>query len=217
MSLYDKDTDEYRFYLEKKKELNDAYKQAHEQYLQDLEENEHTHLKNLMNNIGNVVSATSSLGSALSDYYDEMANDERLSTEEQNKYTIKSLKMKKFQAVANVASGIVAAIAGAMELGFPMGPIMAAIESASVAVAGAAQIKSINRQIRELGGSSGDDSTANVGQLTDRVIYGDAQKADQTAELNAKYNQGATRVYVTQGDIQDANNENRVAVTQNKF
>lgn len=219
MSLYDEDTDEYRFYLEKKKELDEAYKQAHEQYLQDLEENEHTHLKNLMSNIGNVTSATSSLGSALSDYYDEMANDERLSTEEQKKYTIKSLRMKKFQAVANVASGIVAAIAGAMELGFPMGPIMAAIESASVAVAGAAQIKSINRQIRELGGSSGDDSTAtaNVGQLTDRVIMADAQNTDQTAQLNAQYNQGNMRVYVTQNDIENANNENRVAVTSNKF
>lgn len=210
--------EEYQAYQEAKKQLDADYEQAHEEYLASLEDAEHTHLKNMFSNINATASAVASLGSALSDYYDEMANDERLSTEEQQKYALKSLQMKKFQAVANIASGIVAAISTAMEMGFPMGPIIGAIEAASVAVAGAAQIKSINKQIRELGGSSGSDSIdANVSGITDRVVFGEAQAADQQAQLNADYSQGATRVFVTTEDINAKQGETKTAVTNNVF
>ena len=210
--------DEYQAYLEQKKQLDADYEQAHEEYLASLEDAEHTHLKNMFSNINATASAVASLGSALSDYYDEMANDERLSTEEQQKYALKSLQMKKFQAVANIASGIVAAISTAMEMGFPMGPIIGAIEAASVAVAGAAQIKSINKQIRELGGSSGSDEvTANVSGITDRVVFGEAQNADQQAQLNGQYSAGDQRVYVVESDINNAQRSTRTAVTNNSF
>lgn len=220
MSLYDEGTAEYEEYLNRKKALDEGYAQAHAQYLHDVEDNEHEHLKNLMSNIGSVASALGSMGSALSDYYDEMANDERLSVEEQQKYARKSLEMKKFQAIANIASGIVAAIASGMEAGLPMGPIIAAIEAAAVATAGAVQVKTINRQIRELGGSGGSDDVSNVSGLVDRVIMGNTQNTDQTAQLNAEYtgeSLGDKRVYVVAGDVTDKQEENRVAAVNNQF
>lgn len=203
----------------RKLDLQAKYNLAMEQYYNDLENLEHEHLAGIVSNINSVVNATGSLGSALSDYYSEMANDERLSEKEQREYTLKSLKMKKAMAYVSIAQGIVSAIAGAMELGFPMGPIVAALESASVAVAGAVQIKQINKQIRELNGSAGSD-TPDAAGMVDRIITANAQNTDQTAQLNAEYTGGAVgeqKVYVTQSDISDAQDLNRTAVTQNGF
>lgn len=218
MSLYDEGTAEYEEYLNRKKALDEGYAQAHAQYLHDVEDNEHAHLSNLMSNISSVALALGSMGSALSDYYDEMANGEKLSVEEQQKYARKSIEMKKFQAIANISSGIVAAIAGAMELGFPMGPIVAAVQSAAVAASGATQIAAINKQIRELGGSAGSDSTPNAAGMVDRVIMANAQNTDQREQLNAQYGlQGDMRVYVTQSDLDNGRKSRSVAVTQNGF
>lgn len=204
----------------RKLKLQADYNLEMEKYYNELEDLEHGHLKGIVDNMNSVLSATGSLGSALSDYYAEMANDERLSEKEQKKYTLKSLKMKKAMAFVSIAQGIVSAIAGAMDLGFPMGPIVAAIESASVAAAGAVQISQINKQIRELNGSSGGSDTPDAGGMVDRIISANAQNTDQTAQLNAQYNGGAMgeqRVYVTQSDITDAQDLNRTAVMQNGF
>lgn len=204
----------------RKLKLQADYNLEMEKYYNELEELEHGHLKGIVDNMNSVLSATGSLGSALSDYYSEMANDERLSEKEQKKYTLKSLKMKKAMAFVSIAQGIVSAIAGAMDLGFPMGPIVAAIESASVAAAGAVQISQINKQIRELNGSAGGSDTPDAAGMVDRIISANTQNTDQTAQLNAQYTGGAMgeqKVYVTQSDISDAQDLNRTAVTQNGF
>lgn len=203
---------------QRKLDLQAKYNLSIEQYYNDLENLEHEHLTGIMSNIGAVTSATSSLGDALSGYYEEMANDERLSEDQQKEYTLKSLRMKKAMAVVNIAQGIVAAIAGAMELGFPMGPIVAALESAAVAASGAAQIAAINRQMRELGGSAGSDSTPNAAGMVDRIVMANAQNTDQRDQLNAQYGQaGDQRVYVTQTDLDAGRKSRSVAVTQNGF
>lgn len=203
---------------QRKLDLQAKYNLSIEQYYNDLENLEHEHLTGIMSNIGAVTSATSSLGDALSGYYEEMANDERLSEDQQKEYTLKSLRMKKAMAVVNIAQGIVAAIAGAMELGFPMGPIVAALESAAVAASGATQIAAINRQMRELGGSAGSDSTPNAAGMVDRIVTANAQNTDQRDQLNAQYGQaGDQRVYVTQTDLDAGRKSRSVAVTQNGF
>ena len=154
-------------------------------------------------------------------YYDYMAEYEAKNEKDKQKYTIKGLKMQKLQAVANIASGIVGAIANAFAA-FPMpyAAIIAAVESAAVAVAGAAQIKTINKQIQAAGGSSGGSDTPDAGGMVDRVIAANTQNTDQTAQLNAQYTgnaMGMQRVYVTQSDITEAQDINRVAVTNNRF
>lgn len=203
---------------QRKLDLQAKYNLSIEQYYNDLENLEHEHLTGIMSNIGAVTGATSSLGDALSGYYEEMANDERLSEDQQKEYTLKSLRMKKAMAVVNIAQGIVAAIAGAMELGFPMGPIVAALESAAVAASGATQIAAINRQMRELGGSAGSDSTPNAAGMVDRIVTANAQNTDQRDQLNAQYGQaGDQRVYVTQTDLDAGRKSRSVAVTQNGF
>lgn len=189
-----------------------------QKYYGELEDLEHDHLVGLVNNMSSVLSATSSLGSAFADYYDELSKDTELSEKEQMEYTLKSLEMKRAMAVVNIAQGIVAAIAGAMELGFPMGPIVGALESAAVAASGAVQIANINRQIRELNGSSGGSDTPSASGLVDRVITANAQNTDQREQLNAQYGSNEDRrVYITQSDIDNGRKTRSVAVTQNGF
>lgn len=202
----------------KKLAIQAQYNLEMQKYYGELEELEHDHLVGLVNNMNSVLSATSSLGSAFADYYDELSKDTELSEKEQQEYTLKSLEMKRAMAVVNIAQGIVAAIAGAMELGFPMGPIVGALESAAVAASGAVQIANINRQIRELNGSSGGSDTPSASGLVDRVITANAQNTDQREQLNAQYGSNEDRrVYITQSDIDNGRKTRSVAVTQNGF
>ncbi len=202
----------------KKLAIQAQYNLEMQKYYDELADIEHNHLTGIVNNMNSVLSATSSLGSAFSDYYNELAQDTELSEEQQRDYTLKSLEMKKAMAVVNIAQGIVAAIAGAMELGLPMGPIVAAMESAAVAASGATQIANINRQIREMNGSAGGNDVPSAAGMVDRIVTANAQNTDQREQLNAQYGlQGDRRVYITQSDLDNGRKTRSVAVTQNGF
>ena len=201
----------YKEYLEKKKELQKKEKEDEEDTWLDVTKK-----------VSSTASAVGSFASAMSDYYEEMANNEKEGSKKQKEYTIKSLKAQKYQTIATTAAGMVSAVVSAIQsLGFPAGPIVGGIEAAALAVMAAAQIKSINRQIKEVGGSGGGGDDVQAAGMMDRIITANAQNSDQTAQLNAQYigdeMEGATKVYVTQNDITDAQNKNQVAVTQNTF
>ena len=214
------DTDEYKKYVEQLKKLYDAYKKYIGDATKDVDDSIEGQIKEIANKVSATATAIGNFAGAIADYYDDMAENEAKNSKEKQKYVIKGLQMQKFQTIANIASGIAGAIAGAMQLGMPMGPIVAAIESAAVAAAGAVQIKQINRQIKEAGGSGGGSDTPDAAGLMDRIIVGDTQNADQKDQLNAQYNadaMGETKVYVAQNEITDAQNVSRTAVTQNTF
>jgi ubiquinone biosynthesis protein UbiJ len=136
-------------------------------------------------------------------------------SEEYKKYLKKEGNMKIAQVWTDAATGIMTAWATSEQLGPIAGPILAAIQTAALTATAIASTQQIKRQTQAT--ASGSAPTANVSGITDRVIMGEAQNADQTAQLNADYNQGSMRVFVTQDDISDAQNVNRVAVTNNRF
>lgn len=214
------DTSQYEEYEKELTAISDKYNALRKQAAEDTAASIKNEISGTLQNVGTFANSLSSFGSAMADYYTDMAENEAKNEKEKKKYTIKGLQMQKFTAVANIASGIAGAIAGAMQLGFPMGPIVAALESAAVAAAGAVQIKQINRQIKEAGGSAGGNDTPDAAGMVDRIITGETQNADQREQLNAQYtgeSVGEQKVYVTQNDITDAQDVNRTAVTQNTF
>lgn len=216
-----KGSEEYQKLVERLKAIKQTYDDYIKESTDKLDESLEAEVKAITDKASAIAGALGSWSSFMSDYYDDMAENEAKNEKEKRKYTIKGLKMQKLTAVANIASGIAGAIANAFAT-FPMpaAAILAAVESAAVAAAGALQIKQINRQIKEAGGSSGGNDTPDAAGMVDRIIVGDTQNSDQKDQLNAQYNaeaMGETKVYVTQNDITDAQDVNRTAVTQNTF
>ena len=215
------ETDEYKKILDEMTQLTTAYNENVMEAAAQTKESIANEVQSISKLVSGTAGAISNFGSSMQSYYDYMAEYEAKNEKDKQKYTIKGLKMQKLQAVSNIASGIVGAIANAFAA-FPMpyAAIIAAVESAAVAVAGAAQIKTINKQIQAAGGSSGGSDTPDAGGMVDRVIAANTQNTDQTAQLNAQYTgnaMGMQRVYVTQSDITEAQDINRVAVTNNRF
>ena len=215
------ETDEYKKILDEMTQLTTAYNENVMEAAAQTKESIANEVQSISKLVSGTAGAISNFGSSMQSYYDYMAEYEAKNEKDKQKYTIKGLKMQKLQAVANIASGIVGAIANAFAA-FPMpyAAIIAAVESAAVAVAGAAQIKTINKQIQAAGGSSGGSDTPDAGGMVDRVIAANTQNTDQTAQLNAQYTgnaMGMQRVYVSQSDITEAQDINRVAVTNNRF
>ena len=215
------ETDEYKKILDEMTQLTTAYNENVMEAAAQTKESIANEVQSISKLVSDTAGAISNFGSSMQSYYDYMAEYEAKNEKDKQKYTIKGLKMQKLQVVANIASGIVGAIANAFAA-FPMpyAAIIAAVESAAVAVAGAAQIKTINKQIQAAGGSSGGSDTPDAGGMVDRVIAANTQNTDQTAQLNAQYTgnaMGMQKVYVTQSDITEAQDINRVAVTNNRF
>jgi hypothetical protein len=218
MKLLDEDTEAYRQYEITLDQLRQADLDAQAAYEAESLANARQHGQNVIAVSQEFLGSIGNLASAMGNYYAEQAEQAKEtygeSSEEYRKYIEKEGDMKIAQVWSDAAMGIMTAWATSESLGPILGPVMAAIQTAALIATATASTQQIRRQTKS---TASGNAPANVGQLTDRVIMADAQRTDQTAQLNAQYNQGATRVYVTQGDIQDANNENRVAVTQNKF
>lgn len=88
-------------------------------------------------------------------------------SEETAKQRFEDAKSMAYASTAvNMAAGIMSAVAHAMDLGFPMGPIVGAIESAAVLATGIAQLAAIKRQKFN---SSGGGSSASYSNATPKV------------------------------------------------
>lgn len=218
MKLLDENSEAYAKYMNDLNILRQADADAQAAYEAESLANARQHGQNIIAVSQEFLGSIGNLASAMGNYYAEQAEQAKEtygeSSEEYRKYIEKEGDMKIAQVWSDAAMGIMTAWATSESLGPILGPVMAAIQTAALIATATASTQQIRRQTKS---TASGNAPANVGQLTDRVIMADAQRTDQTAQLNAQYNQGATRVYVTQGDIQDANNENRVAVTQNKF
>lgn len=219
MSLLDKNSDQYQEYADRIKQIQEDLMAAQ----QDMEDKQVSAAEDYADKLYTIadkgLSGLSSLASAMGSYYAEQAEQAKElygeNSEEYKKYLKKEGNMKIAQVWTDAAAGIMTAWATSEQLGPIAGPILAAIQTAALTATAIASTQQIKRQTQST--ASGSAPTANVSGITDRVIMGEAQNADQTAQLNADYSSGATRVYVTQSDLDNGRNTRNVAVTQNTF
>lgn len=219
MEALDMNSEAYQKYYEKLQELRQADAEAQAAYETASLANARQYNENILEMNQKFGDSISGLAGAMSSYYGEQAEQAKATygenSEEYKKYLKKEGNMKIAQVWTDAATGIMTAWATSQQLGPIAGPIAAAIQTATLLITAATSTQQIKRQTNAT--ASGGGSEANVGQLTDRIIMADAQNTDQTAQLNAEYNAGNQRVYVTQSDISDAQDTNRVAVTNNWF
>ena len=219
MSLLDENTEAYRTYYAQLQELRQADAEAQAAHEAASLANSREYAQAIMETAGQFGDAISGLAGAMGSYYAEQAEQAKAmygeNSEEYKKYLKKEGNMKIAQVWVDAATGIMSAWATSESLGPIAGPILAAIQTAALLATAVASTQQIKRQTNA--SASGGESTANVGQLTDRIIMAEAQNTDQTAQLNADYNQGAQRVFVTVDDINSGQDANRTAVTNNRF
>ena len=219
MELLDENSEAYKNYAAQVEQIEADLATAEADYQSAQIDNIKEYGQRVTEIAGQFGDAIGGLASAMGSYYAEQAEQAKEmygeNSVEYQKYLKKEGNMKIAQVWTDFATGVMTAWATSEQLGPIAGPIMAAIQTAALLATAVASTQQIKRQTQA--SNNGGGSTANVGQLTDRVIMADTQRADQTAELNAKYNQGATRVYVTATDISDKQGENKTAVTNNRF
>lgn len=218
MELLDKNSTEYQQYAEDIIRIQNDLTEAQHQ----MEEDQLSAAQDYADRIYDISSSTfdaiSGLASAMGSYYAEQAEQAKETygenSEEYQKYLKKEGAMKIAQVWSDWATGVMAAWAANAKYGVAS-YVLAALQTAALTATAIASTQQIKRQTQAT--ASGSAPTANVSGITDRVIMGEAQNADQTAQLNADYSSGATRVYVTQSDLDNGRNTRNVAVTQNTF
>lgn len=217
MELLDKNSEAHSQYYEKLEELRQADLNAKHDYETASLANTRQYNQDVLQLHVKLADSLSGLAGAMGSYYAEQAEWAKETygenSAEYEKYLQREGYMKKAQVWIDWASGVMSAWATSEQLGPIAGPIMAALQTAALTATALASVKTINRQAK----ISGDGGAANVSGITDRVVFGEAQSADQQAKLNAEYNQGASRVFVVESDINDAQKNTRTAVTSNTF
>lgn len=128
-------------------------------------------------------------------------------------------KNKKWQAGIAMIDGLVGAgkaLSGAMELGPIAGPIIGGIQAAAIIASTAATIKKIYAQrVSDSGASSSNASvSATAASAINAPLNYSANVLTQSQE--AQLNK-PTKVYVVESDITEAQNKNRVIVSESTF
>jgi hypothetical protein len=217
MSLLDENSEAYANYFKKLDELRQADADAQAAYDAATIANTRQYNQDVLQLHVELADSLSGLAGAMGSYYAEQKEWARDTYGENSKEYEKYLKregaMKIAQVWTDAAAGIMTAWATSEQLGPIAGPIMAAIQTAALTATATASTLQIKRQTK----TNASGGEANVTGITDRVIFGQEQNADQRAQLNAEYNQGATRVFVVESDINNAQGKTRTAVLNNKF
>lgn len=217
-ALYGEESEEYKKFADEIIRLQNLLAQAQINFENKQVENAETYADKIKGIASGTFDALGGLASAMGSYYGEQKEQAKKlygeNSEEYQKYLKKEGAMKIAEVWANWATGVMAAWAANAKYGVAS-YILAALQTAALTATAIASTQQINRSTKA--NSSGGGSTANVSGLTDRVIMGQVQDTDQTAQLNAGYNQGAQRVFVTVDDINSGQDANRTAVTNNQF
>lgn len=217
--VLDEKSEAWAQYYAKIQELRQADADAQAAYETSNIANARQYSQDLIETVNTYGDKINGLASAMESYYHEQAEQAKEmygeNSDEYKKYLKKEGNMKIAQVWTDAATGIMSAWATSESLGPIAGPILAAIQTAALLATAAASTQQIKRQTNA--NASGGSTNANVSGITDRVVFGEAQNASQQAELNAQYSAGSQRVYVVEGDINDAQNSTRTAVTGNSF
>lgn len=152
---------------------------------------------------------------------DKLKDGNEEEKEEARKLWEQNKKIQIAQATVDTLSGAVQAFSGAMSLGPIAGPIVGAINAASVIAAGSENINAIQDQKwdgdSKVGSASTGRGTAQVSIPTASPIL------DENADLaNIQYTRsldetGDTRVYVTESDITDTQNKVKTRETNSVY
>lgn len=217
-ALYGEKSEAYQQYADEILRIQGLLDQAQIDYEAKQVENAENYAEKIKEAAMGTLDAVSGLTGAMASYYAEQAEQAKETygenSEEYKKYIQKEGDMKIAQVWTDFASGVMSAWATSEQLGPIAGPILAGIQTAALLATAIASTQQIRRQTKS---TANGDGNANVSGLTDRVIMAEAQNTDQTAQLNADYNQGAQRVFVTVDDINSGQDANRTAVTNNRF
>ena len=219
---------------EKKQEYADKIKEIDA----DLAENSNqmTDLKkeeamSLLNTYGQVAQGIGDLMSTISDIWQDSIK-ERIKngkiTEEQGKKEFEeNKKLQIATAIINGLAGVAMAVSNAMAIPPPVGPIMAAINSAMVIATTATQIAKIKSTTFDGGGSSsvGGDIAAAVATPTPAAVAYTPKYStnvtgqSDTVNLANAVNEGQrdTRVYVVESDINEAGKRVEIREAESTF
>ena len=219
---------------EKKQEYADKIKEIDA----DLAENSNqmTDLKkeeamSLLNTYGQVAQGIGDLMSTISDIWQdsikERVKNGKITEEQGKKEFEENKKLQIATAIINGLAGVAMAVSNAMAIPPPVGPIMAAINSAMVIATTATQIAKIKSTTFDGGGSSsvGGDIAAAVATPTPAAIAYTPKYStnvtgqSDTVNLANAVNEGQrdTRVYVVESDINEAGKRVEIREAESTF
>lgn len=163
----------------------------------------------------NVAAGVSSLLGTIADAYESDTN----ASEKELK---KAKNLRIAGATIDMLSGVVAAISTAMQLGPIAGPIMGAINSATVIAAGVANINKIKSQSTSKNGGGGSVSGASTPAAvnppsvnTNIPTVRTATSASEEERLNRMAS--PQKVYILQSDIEAAGSQSKTQVEESSF
>ena len=190
-------------------DLNKAVADANNAYLEEQEQKYKEKMQERIATMGEVANATSGLLSSLADMYE---SDEKNS--EKNAKKIKNLRIA--SAIIDMLNGAVMAYSTAQTLGPPQGPIIGAINAATVIATGMANINKIKSTNPSGGGASSAPAvvsppSVDTGMQSVRSIT----SASEEERLNRMASN--QRVYILQSDIEASGNQSKVQVEESSF
>lgn len=215
-------------YANKLKEI-DADLAENSKQMTDLKKEE---AMSLLNTYGQVAQGIGDLMGTISDIWQdsikERVKNGKITEEQGKKEFEQNKKLQIATAIINGLAGVAAAVASAMTIPPPVGPILAAVNSAMVVATTAAQIAKIKSTTFDSGGSSvgGDvsSSTSSASPTSAAMEYKPQYSTNITGDSEAvnlanAVNEGQKdqRVYVVESDINEAGKRVEVRESESTF
>jgi len=177
---------------------------------------------NVAQSIGDLMGTISDIWS---DSIKERVKNGKLTEEQAKKEFENNKKMQIASAIISGLAGVAMAISTAMSLGFPMGPIVGAINSAMVIATTAAQVAKIKSTSFDGGGSMGSGpDTGSVTPTQAAMAYTPNYTTNVTGESDTVNladaigdRQSSQRVYVVESDITEAGRRVEVREEESTF
>lgn len=212
-------------YADKLKEI-DADLAENSKQMTDLKKEE---AMSLLNTYGQVAQGIGDLMGTISDIWQdsikERVKNGKITEEQGKKEFEQNKKLQIATAIINGLAGVAAAVASAMTIPPPVGPILAAVNSAMVVATTAAQIAKIKSTTFDSGGSSmGGEVSAQAAPTSAAMEYKPQYSTNITGDSEAvnlanAVNEGQKdqRVYVVESDINEAGKRVEVRESESTF
>lgn len=212
-------------YANKLKEI-DADLAENSKQMTDLKKEE---AMSLLNTYGQVAQGIGDLMGTISDIWQdsikERVKNGKITEEQGKKEFEQNKKLQIATAIINGLAGVAAAVASAMTIPPPVGPILAAVNSAMVVATTAAQIAKIKSTTFDSGGGSmGGEVSAQAAPTSAAMEYKPQYSTNITGDSEAvnlanAVNEGQKdqRVYVVESDINEAGKRVEVRESESTF
>ena len=182
----------------------------------------------LLNTYGQVAQGIGDLMGTISDIWQdsikERVKNGKITEEQGKKEFEQNKKLQIATAIINGLAGVAAAVASAMTIPPPVGPIMAAVNSAMVIATTAAQVAKIKSTAFDGGGSVGGETAPQAAPAPVAMEYVPNYSTNITGEsetvnLAAAVNEGQRdqRVYLVESDIQEMGRRVQVRESESTF